>query len=151
MTEKIILPNGFLEVAQESLEAGKSVRVLADGSSMYPFIRGGKDVVEIVPVSKDASLSPMICLFCKWGDRYIIHRLIGCEGEECVLQGDGNLRGEERVSRGNVIGRISRIYAPDGKVQDCTDPRWLRLAKLWYHLRPIRRILLSLLHRLRIR
>ena len=72
----------------------------------------------------------------------MIHRYVGTEGDRCVMLGDGNLVRREYVRREEIIGLLHRIYRPDGSVQACTDQRWLRKGRLWYRLRPLRRILI---------
>lgn len=148
---KLIVPNSFLSMAEEELRAGRSVRLYIDGTSMYPFIRGGVDEVEVVPCPPEGDLPAWCCPFYCWEGRYMIHRYIGTEGGNCVMLGDGNLARREKVRREDIIGLLSRIYRPDGSVQDCSDPKWLRKAKLWYRLRPFRRILIPAFRLLRIR
>lgn len=139
---KIVVPNDFLAVAAEELLAGRSVRLHIDGQSMYPFIRGGVDEVEVVPCPSGTELPAWCCPFYKWEGRYMIHRYIGTENGECIMLGDGNIVRRERVRREEIIGLLNRIYRPDGSVQDCSDERWLRRARLWYRLRPLRRFLI---------
>lgn len=139
---RVVVPNDFLAVAEEELRAGRSVRLHIDGQSMYPFIRGGVDEVEVVPAPAEGELPAWCCPFYKWEGRYMIHRYLGTENGECIMLGDGNLVRRERVRREDIIGLLSLIYHPDGSVQDCSDRGWLRKARLWYRLRPLRRILI---------
>ena len=148
---KIVVPNEFLSAAEEELRAGRSVRLHIDGQSMYPFIRGGIDEVEIVPCPRDGALPAWCCPFYKWDGKYMIHRYIGSKGDVCIMLGDGNLVRREHVRRNEVIGLLSRIYRPDGSVQECDDPHWLRKGAWWYRLRSLRRILIPLCRLLRIR
>lgn len=141
---KLVVANEFLAEAAETLKQGKSVKVRIDGQSMYPFIKGGRDLVEIVPLAADAEMPAWCCPFYCWEGRYMIHRYIGSEGDECLMLGDGNLVRVERVKRSEVVGLLRYIYRPDGSVQDCTDARWLRRGAWWYRLRPLRRFLLPL-------
>ena len=48
---KITVSNDFFAEAAEALRQGQTVKLLIGGQSMYPFIRGGIDLVEVVPVS----------------------------------------------------------------------------------------------------
>lgn len=148
---KIVVPNNFLSLAEEELRAGRTVRLHIDGQSMYPFIRGGVDEVEVVPCPSEGNLPAWCCPFYQWEGRYMIHRYVGTEDGDCIMLGDGNLVRKERVRREDVVGILSRIYRPDGSVQDCNDPRWLRRGELWYRLRPLRRILIPAFRLLRIR
>ena len=144
---RITLPNRFLEEAAQALARGETVKIQITGDSMYPFIRSGKDTVEIVPCPPDGELPAWCCPFYQWEGKYMIHRYIGREGDYCLMLGDGNLARIERVRRDEIIGLLSRIHHADGTVQDCTDARWLRRARWWHRLRPLRRWLLAFLKR----
>ena len=43
-----MVSNDFFVEAVEELRKGKSVRLFVGGQSMYPFIHGGKDEIEVV-------------------------------------------------------------------------------------------------------
>lgn len=145
---KLVVTNDFLAETAEALKQGKTVKVRINGQSMYPFIRGGRDLVEIVPLAPDAPLPAWCCPFYHWGDSYMIHRYIGSESDECLMLGDGNLLRIERVKRSELIGLLRYIYRPDGTVQDCLDADWLKRGGRWYRLRPLRRFLLPLMKRI---
>lgn len=147
---KLVVPNSFLSEAAEALRAGQTVKLHIDGQSMYPFIHGGKDLVEVVPCPPEGELPLYCCPFYQWEGRYMIHRYIGREGDECLMLGDGNLVRIERVKRGDIIGLLRTIYRPDGTEQVCTEARWLRRAHWWVLLRPLRRFLLPLCRLLHI-
>lgn len=148
MPEKIILPNSYLELAEEELRLGKSVKLLADGLSMYPFIRGGKDVTEIFPMSEDEELDSGRVYMFKHKGKYIIHRFIEKRGDEYVMMGDGNRGNPEKVKRKDVVGVLKFIHRSDGRIIDCTSPQWITKGKVWVRMRPLRRYLLSACHRL---
>lgn len=145
---KLVVGNEFLAEAAKALRQGQAVKVRIDGWSMYPFIRGGKDLVELVPCDDHSELPAWCCPFYYWEGHYMVHRYIGREGDDCLMLGDGNLARIERVKRSDIIGLLRYIYRPDGRVQDCTDARWLRRGALWYKLRPLRRFLLPVMKRL---
>ena len=74
---------------------------------------------------------------------YVLHRLIRIESEEkeqslFILQGDGNLTGEETCSREDIIARVIRIEYPGGR-RKC-----LTRGKLWLALKPMRKLLLKI-------
>ena len=147
MSEKLILPNEFLAVAEEELKAGKCVKILADGASMHPFIRGAEDYAEVEPLKNDEDLKLWEAYLFKYDGKYIIHRFIGKQGDLYRFLGDGNLKFEERAKRENVIGRLKKIHKPNGKVVDATSEKWIRRGKTWYKLLPLRRYLLAALRR----
>lgn len=141
---KVIVPNVFFEEAAEALKQGKTVKIYADGQSMYPFIRGGADRVEIVPYNPSDELPLWCCPFFRWEGMYMIHRYVGKQGDRYRMMGDGNLYRIEEVGRDEIIGVLRYIYHADGMMQDCTEQRWLKRGEWWYRLRRIRRFLLPL-------
>lgn len=147
---KLVVPNSFLAEAADALRQGQTVKLHINGQSMYPFIKGGRDLVEVVPCPAEGPLPDWCCPFYYWEGNYMIHRYIGSEGDECLMLGDGNVQRIERVQRAEVIGLLRYIYRPDGSVQDCRDARWLHRARCWYRLRPLRRFLLPLLKLLHV-
>ena len=141
---KIVLTNSFLAEAAEALQQGQTVKLLIGGESMYPFIRGGIDLVEVVPFLPENELPTWCCPFFRWEGRYMIHRYIGREGNEYLMLGDGNVARIERVKREDIIGVLRYIYRPDGARLDCNDRAWLKRAEWWYRLRIFRRWLLPI-------
>ena len=139
---KITVSNDFFAGVAEALKQGQTVKLLIDGQSMYPFIRGGVDQVEVVSYPSEDELPAWCCPFYQWEGRYMIHRYIGREGNEYLMLGDGNVFRIERVKREDIIGILRTISRPDGTVQDCQDTRWLKKAEWWYRLRFLRRWLL---------
>ena len=148
MQNNIVLPNGFLSVAEEELRNGHSVRLHADGQSMFPFIRGLDDEIEIEPLAPDTPLQPMAVYFYRWNGQYMVHRYIGEHNGLCVMLGDGNYCRTEEVPRCDISGKVRHIYRKDGSIQDCEDPNWLNKGKQWVWLRPLRRIILPVWRRL---
>ena len=145
--KKKVLQNSFLTEAATLLKEGKSVRTRINGESMFPFIRGGKDIVEIIPYHLKDPLKKWCCTFYEWNGHYMIHRYIGSNMEKCRMMGDGNLAQVEEVNRYEIIGILKAIYHPDGSIQECNDPQWLRKAEYWYRLRKLRRFLIPLMKR----
>ena len=141
---KIVLSNGFFVEAAEALKKGQTVKLLVGGQSMYPFIRGGMDLVEVIPFSTEDELPAWCCPFYQWEGRYMIHRYIGREDDDYLMMGDGNVARIERVKREEIIGLLRYIYPPDRTRRDCFDKRWLKKAEWWYQLRFLRRWLLPL-------
>lgn len=141
---KLVVPNHFFAVAAELLRNGQTVRLHVDGQSMYPFIHGGKDEIEVVPYDGKTPLEPWCCPFYQWGGKYMIHRYIGMDGDKCRMLGDGNIYRIEEVSRNEIVGILRTIYHSDGSIQDCRDKKWLKKAAWWYRLRKVRRFIIPL-------
>lgn len=140
----LVVQNQFLENVAALLKEGRTVRVRISGRSMDPFIRGGKDEVELVPYVPECDLPLWTCVFFRWKESYVVHRYIGREGDSFCFMGDGNLVQVEKVEENRLLGILQTIYHPDGTKQDCRDAKWLRKGSLWYRYRCFRRFLLPL-------
>lgn len=125
------------------LREGKRVLFTPTGSSMRPFIEGGRDTVilELLPAVHKGD----ICLVqLPGGDEsshYVLHRVIQVENGQVTLQGDGNLRGIEHCRIADVLGTVVRIQTPWGRTKPLTNgllwrtlfrPRWFWL-KVYRH------------------
>ncbi len=131
------------------LKDGKEVRFTPSGVSMRPFIEGDRDSVILTSLSRNPRIgdillvrldpkSPISNLQCPTSPTFVLHRLVRIEGDTLVLQGDGNLVGEERCGTSNIIGIVKRIESPSGRRKPLTRGR------LWYHMRRLRWLLLKI-------
>ena len=132
------VPNAalFSEVRQ-LLAGGCNVTILARGNSMFPFIRDGLDKVQLSAVRIESG-------------HYVLHRLVRNENGILTLMGDGNLRGTEKCTAGNVVARAVAIIRPDGTTVSCSGHTEMQRARIWHRLLPFRRILLALWRRLHL-
>jgi len=137
--EKRTIPNEILleEVAQ-LVASGKEVEFCPKGNSMLPFIRGDRDSVRLVrcdaPETGDIILS-------RHKGRYIMHRVVSLGEESLTLMGDGNLEATETVLRKDVLGKVSAIIRPSGRVVRPGKGR------VWKALKPFRRYILAIYRR----
>ncbi len=136
----VVLPNEqVFEPVRGFIAEGKSVIFRPKGNSMLPFIRGGRDSVELSPLESPLQVGD-IALF-KVGGRYFLHRVFAVDGDRIVFMGDGNSRGKEHCRTCDVIGRVTKIIKKDG--------REVRPGKgrLWRRLLPFRRYIMAFLTR----
>ena len=123
------------------LNEEKEVRFTPSGVSMRPFIEGDKDSVILSPIKRQPRVGGIVLAqvetLCK-NTTFVLHRLIRIEGETYVLQGDGNLSGEERCAYADLIGIVTRIERPSGRKKCLTKGR------LWFWLKPFRGFLLKI-------
>lgn len=137
--DKRVLPNEvLLEEAGLLLNEGREVTFTPLGSSMLPFIRGGKDSVTLK--KKDSAEVGDIVLVRLPG-RYVLHRIIALEGENVTLMGDGNLVGTENCTKADIMGTVTAIHK--GK-RSVTPGK----GRFWRVLKPFRRYILAIYRRL---
>lgn len=155
MTRKTF-PNAALFSEVRSLLAeGRDVTILARGNSMFPFIRDGLDKVQLSavrsPEEGGCGFSTGDILLCETEPgHYVLHRLVRNENGSLTLMGDGNLRGTEQCTAGDVVARAVNIIRPDGTAVSCSGRTEMQRARIWRRLLPFRRILLALWRRLRL-
>ncbi|MBR4706168.1 MAG: hypothetical protein IKP02_11380 [Paludibacteraceae bacterium] len=127
------------------LADGKEVRFTPSGVSMRPFIEGDKDSVVLAQLTRAPRVGDILLVQSETlcgKQTYVLHRLVRVEhapqGESYILQGDGNLAGEEHCEQGDIIGRVIAIETPSGRRKPLTKGR------LWYALKPARKWLLKI-------
>ena len=137
--DKRIVPNAvLLEDAASLMEEGHEVSFTPLGNSMLPFIRGGKDAVRM---RKLPGVEVGDIVLFRFQGRYVLHRVIGKEGEKLTLMGDGNIRGKEYCRLEDVMGTVVAIERNGKSIRPAKG-------RLWNRLLPLRRYILAIYRRL---
>ena len=139
----------IIEEAIRLVDEGISVTLPVNGHSMLPFIIGGKESVVLQKPDK-LKVGDVVLA---WVDnsRYVVHRIILFDGRNVILMGDGNLVGTERCTLQDVKAVATHMVGANEQMHDLYTPWRCRAARLWWHLRPIRRYLLAIYRRLNIK
>ncbi|MFV0417420.1 MAG: S24/S26 family peptidase [Dysgonomonas sp.] len=142
----ITLPNETLlpEVAK-ILSEGNMVTLKVKGSSMLPFIIGGRD--SVVLQKKETFTIGDIVLAEIAPKHFVLHRIIKIEVDKITLMGDGNLSGTEECIKENISGHTIAIIHK-GKHIDCNSKSEQRKAQFWLNILPLRRYLLAIYRRI---
>lgn len=136
----------IIQEAIRLVNEGVSVTFPVKGSSMLPFIIGGRESV-ILQKPKDIKVGQVVLA---WVDdtRYVVHRIIRLEGGHVILMGDGNIRGTEHCSLNDIKALATHVVDANGTAHELYN-RWrTRAARLWFYLLPIRRYILGIYRRL---
>lgn len=141
MTDEIIIHEAIRLV-----DEGVSVTFPVKGYSMLPFIIGGRESV-ILQKPQVVRLGDVVLA---WVDdcRYVVHRVIGIEGERVILMGDGNIVGVEHCLLGDVKALATHVVDAKGRKHDLYAPWRQRASRLWWQMRPVRRYILAIYRRL---
>jgi signal peptidase I len=134
MGSKSVANVATFSVVRDILLEGQAVKVAVKGQSMLPFFVSGA-TVSIRPITPN-DFKVYNVVFADAGNHFVIHRIIGLEGDKVTLLGDGNIVGTESMTRDKVYG-----------VVDCSALHLL-LARLWVALRPVRRFPLAIFRRI---
>lgn len=144
---KIVLPNAVLLGEVKGLLAeGKDVVIPTKGNSMLPFIRGGRDCVNLRRLGS-LDVGDIVLAEIREGT-YVLHRVFALDGDAVTLMGDGNIRGVEHCRRQDVAGTVLTVLKENGREVDCRSPKAMRRARTWRRLMPFRRIILGFYRRL---
>ena len=161
------------------LAEGKEVRFTPSGVSMRPFIEGDKDSVILAPLTREPKRGDIVLAHAVISDKsttYVLHRIVRIEQSPIskhqtpisnlqspisnlqspisayILQGDGNLQGEESCLREDILGYVVAIekHPPISNLQSpiVSHPSPF-IARLWYYLPPFRPFLLKIYRHLR--
>lgn len=106
------------------IKGGHMVEFIPRGVSMRPFIEGGRDKV-ILRTCKEPKVG--IIVLAKVNNSFVLHRIYKIKGEDIILQGDGNLRGQEVCRFEDIIGCVVRMKGREGERKRLTK------ARIWRH------------------
>ena len=112
---------------EQFIREGRPVKFPVEGTSMLPFIVGGRDCVEFYPVEGELKVGDIVMARVEEGYP-VVHRVIGIEpvagdaspasfsADDCriILTGDGNLGFKEHCLRKDVIAKAHAVICPDG-------------------------------------
>ena len=136
----------IIQEAIRLVNEGVSVTFPVKGSSMLPFIIGGRESV-ILQKPKGIKVGQVVLA---WVDdtRYVVHRIIRIDGEQVTLMGDGNIRGTEHCSLNDIKALATHVVDANGTAHELYN-RWrTQAARAWFYLLPIRRYILGIYRRL---
>lgn len=141
MTDDVIIKE-----AVRLVQDGVSVTFPVKGRSMLPFIFGGRE--SVILQKPDSLQSGQVVLAEVSPDRYVVHRIIKVTKDLITLMGDGNIRGTESCPPDKVLAIATHVVNEKGQRRPLYSKAQNAKAKLWYHIRPLRRYILAALRRL---
>ncbi len=114
----------FLELSQELLDHGKSIRFRAHGRSMHPFIKDG-DILIVEPMNGAPANVGDIIFYRLPYDILVAHRLIRVEKHKdntiLITKGDALKYYDPPIPAGLILGRIIRV---EGKERQLPLKGW---------------------------
>ena len=122
---------------EQALAEHGSFVTRAQGVSMQPLIRPGRDLVEISQKGSDRCKKYDVVLYKRDG-KYILHRILEVRPHDYVIAGDHQIYKEYGVTDADIIGVLSAVIR-DGKRIPVTDKNYLRYVRLWCGLYPVRK------------
>ncbi|MGI6338688.1 MAG: signal peptidase I [Bacteroidales bacterium] len=118
MTDTPLTHTLLKDIGSTLLAEGKTIRVTAEGCSMFPTIRPGS-VIFIDPPATDAGFTPGEIIAYRSDKGFIVHRIVRSfhrDGQEYfVTRGDSSRMEDEPVTTGQIAGRVTRKERRSGK------------------------------------
>ncbi len=115
MNNKNTVPSVVKDIGFTLLAEGKTIKVKADGYSMYPAIKPGS-IIYIEPLDESTSLTPGDIIAWKRESGLVVHRLIRIASDEratlYITRGDSVVNEDQPVTSDQIAGRVFRIENP---------------------------------------
>ena len=131
----------FLPEVLRLVNEGHTVTLPLRGVSMRPFLEDGRDKALLTKATKPNIGDPVLAIIDK--RYYVLHRVVGIEGDKVTLLGDGNLN-PERCTINDIVASVVGFYRKGSRHLDSVEGRkWKTYSWIWTRLRPVRRWLLA--------
>ncbi len=132
MSEK---PRTLIPIEAELAAHGICV-INTNGRSMRPLLKAGC-AVNIKALDRELKKYDVV-LYKNNTGRYILHRIIGFDGDICIIRGD-NTYAEEHVRKSDIIGYMIS-YIKKSKVKEVSRLSYRIYSRFWNFIYPLRRI-----------
>ena len=113
LTHTVLKEIGFTLLAE-----GKTIKVKADGFSMYPAIKPGS-IIYIQPASNGIEPVPGDIIAWKRDSGLVVHRLVRILEKEnktfFITRGDSSASEDQPVIKDQIAGKVIHIEFPEGK------------------------------------
>lgn len=136
-----IKTDNMMPVIIRLLQEGKKVRFTVTGNSMYPFLREGKDSVELGTCNYPKLAVGDIILIQRHNNEYVLHRVIFKKRDIVYINGDAQQTPEGPINRMQIIARVDTVWRGNKKI-DTRNLNWRLLVYLWLLLLPFHKLIL---------
>ena len=124
------------------IREGKTVVLPVRGNSMRPFIQNGNDCVELHPLPPVLRKGDVVLARTSKG-YYVLHRVTAISPDLLTLEGDGNIGLRETCRPSDILARAEWVIDAHKERHSLLDRRARIKWRMWYMLRPLRRVLLA--------
>ncbi len=153
MSEYSIKNSLMMEEIKKLISEGKSVTIKVKGYSMSPFLVHERDNICLTGWKDEDIVPGVLALVKDMRGVYLVHRIVAREDDLITLEGDGNIKLQEKAEVKEIIAIVKSIERYSGwrkkaKVYTTSSKRWKRYSKFWLAVKPIRRYLLAIWRRI---
>ena len=122
---------------EELLDKQGYLVYITEGTSMLPLIRHHRDLIEIRPKDPDKRCRRYDVVLFKYGDKYILHRVLKVRNKDYIICGDHNIWCEKGITDQQILGVMTRIRR-DGKLITPDNSFYKFYVHLWCDFYPVR-------------
>ena len=109
------------------------------GVSMLPMLKQGRDLFTLRETTEERCKKYDVVLYRAKNGRYVLHRVVEVREEDYVILGDNCLNKEYGITDADILAVLTR-FVRKGKEYSVTDKAYLRYARFWYAIYPVRRL-----------
>jgi hypothetical protein len=108
------------------------------GVSMMPMIKQGRDVFTLAKKTEERCKKYDVVLYRRPPSRYVMHRIVEVRENDYVILGDNCINKEYGITDEDIVAVLTR-FVHNGKEYSADDKAYLRYAKFWYAIYPVRK------------
>ena len=137
----------LFEAIKQTLSEGYDVEFTVTGNSMWPILCDKRDRVIISACNAQEIKPGDTVLYCPIPEKYLLHRVTNMKDGKFRAAGDGNCFYDGTFSTDCIVAKVT-VYTRKGKKYSA-DSFVMKLWSFgWRILFPVRKILLSILHKI---
>lgn len=127
----------YYPLIQETLDQGGTFSLTITGSSMFPFILGGRDKVTLSPLPEKLKKNDLP-LYRRANGAFVLHRIVKvCKDGTYVCCGDHQWLPEKNLTRDQMIG-LATQYVRKGKTLTNKNVLYRCYRTFWTWVLPLR-------------
>lgn len=126
---KVVAMEDIIPLIKEKINEGGKAKFTPKGNSMLPMLRNNLDTVTLAkpvfPLKKYE-----IPLYIRKNGQYVLHRVVGMQGDTYVMRGDNQFYNECGIEDEQIIGVVTS-FTRKGKDYSCNSLSYRIYCKLW--------------------
>jgi hypothetical protein len=135
---KFVKSKVMFPIVKELLDNNMRVRITVTGMSMYPFLRGNKDCVELSKrVYSEINRGDIVLVSLDGEDQYILHRILHKRSNYFYMGGDAQKVLEGPLRPEQIVAFVAGIWRNERFIS-CNNLGWRILSDLWMIFYPFR-------------
>lgn len=136
-------------LVEDLLALGKSVKITVTGNSMYPFLRSGKDCVELVRTDCKLIRPDDIVMIRRQSGEYILHRVCKVDAQSFFIRGDAQFFVEGPIYPQQLMAQATAVWRGQRRI-DCSGSIWVYFSVIWRYCLLPRRVICKILRLFRL-